>query len=217
MKTGIIGGTFNPIHNAHLKIATELLEYCQLDRVIFIPAALPPHKHAAKIVAFEHRLQMVRCAISAQRQFEVSDIERQRGGKSYSVDTLKQLHQRYPADEFYFLIGMDSFINIATWHKYKQLFTLCNLVIAQRPGATKPEQPPELPVAIRQQFCYDAKLDLYRHKSGHRLIFLQETFLDISSTQIRKKIAQQQPIETLLPAPVAQYIHAHKLYVPPER
>lgn len=217
MKTGIIGGTFNPIHNAHLKIATELLDYCKLDRVIFIPAAQPPHKHDDNIVSFEHRLQMVRCATAHHRNLEVSDIEGRRHGKSYSVDTLKLLHQRYPNDEFYFLIGMDSFLNIASWHNYQQLFSLCNLVIAQRPGTSRIEQQPELPVAIRQQFCYDAELDMYQHKSGHRLIFLQETFLDISSTQIRRKIALRQPTESLLPALVAQYIKAHNLYVQPER
>ncbi len=217
MKTGIIGGTFNPIHNAHLNIAAELLVSCQLDRVIFIPAALPPHKHTENIVAFKHRLQMVRCATAHNSKFEVSDIEGQRHGKSYSVDTLTLLHQRYPEDEFYFLIGMDSFLNIATWRNYPQLFELCNLVIAQRPGTAKLDQQPELPVAIHQQFCYDAELNLYRHRSGHRLIFLQETFLDISSTRIRTKIAQQQPTDLLLPAPVAKYIQAHNLYVSPER
>jgi len=217
MKTGIIGGTFNPIHNAHLNIAAEMLAHCKLDRVIFIPAALPPHKHESTIIAFEHRLAMVRCATRYQPKFAVSDIERQRHGKSYSVDTLTLLHQRYPEDEFYFLIGMDSFFSIDSWHNYQQLFELTNLVIAQRPGAPKLTQRPELPVAIRQQFCYDAELEMYRHRSGHRLIFLQETFLDISSTQIRARIAQQQPTNSLLPAPVAKYIKAHNLYVPPER
>ncbi|OQY19694.1 MAG: nicotinate-nicotinamide nucleotide adenylyltransferase [Desulfobacteraceae bacterium 4572_35.1] len=212
MDTGIIGGTFNPIHNGHLKIAGELLEQCQLDRVIFIPAAEPPHKADDDIAPFTQRLAMTELAMTAYPKFTVSNIEAQRHGKSYSVDTLRQLHQHYPDDQFFFLIGMDSFTAISTWHNYQQLFKLCNLIVARRPGTTPQDNPLKLPVAIRQQFCYDAELDIYRHRCGQRLIFLKKTFLDISSTAIRTKIAAHQPIDLLVPASVAEYIHTHNLY-----
>lgn len=217
MKTGIMGGTFNPIHNAHLEIARELLQQCRLDRVIFIPAALPPHKDDSNLAPFEQRLEMVRLAISQNPRFEVSTIEQQRPGKSYSVDTLDQLHKLYPQDQFYFLIGMDSFTSIDSWHHYPRLFELCNLVIARRPGTCHDDARPELPVAIDKHFCYDAKLNMFCHESGQRLIFLKDTFLDISSTQIRARIAAHQTVDTLLPAAVAEYIYAHGLYVQQER
>ena len=216
VKTGIIGGTFDPIHNGHLSIAKELLTKCQLDRVIFIPTALPPHKEDNTILSFEHRLTMVQQATAHCYQFETSDIEAQRSGKSYSVDTLNILHQLYPGDEFYFLIGMDSLINLHTWHQHTQLFNLCHLVVARRPGVQNPivDAPP---VAIREQFCYDSKLKSFRHRSGHRLIFLEDTFLDISSTQIRVNIAHNRSVDTLLSAPVVDYINTHHLYMLQER
>ena len=212
-----MGGTFNPIHNGHLKCAQELLSTHKLDRIIFIPSAQPPHKNTSDISPFDHRLAMVKQAISAYRHFEVSDVEAQRDGKSYTVETLAVLHQLYPDDQFYFLIGMDSLNTIHTWHKYPQLFELCHLVVARRPGVKMPASDTMLPVAIRHQFCYDSELNLFCHSSGHQLIFLEQTFLNISSTQIRDNIANNQPVSTLLPAGVAEYIKTHHLYVRPER
>jgi len=217
MKTGIMGGTFNPIHYGHLKCAEELLATCNLDRIIFIPAAQPPHKDNSNINPFDQRLAMVKRATTPYPQFEVSDIEGQRDGNSYSVDTLNMLHQHYPDDQFYFLVGMDSLNSIHTWHKYPQLFELCHLVVARRPGVTMPASNSALPVAIRQQFCYDSELNSFCHSSGHRLIFLEQTFLDISSTQIRACVANKQSIDELVPATVAEYITSHNLYVRPER
>lgn len=217
MKTGIMGGTFNPIHYGHLKCAEELFSTCKLDRVIFIPAAQPPHKDSGEIDAFDHRLAMVKLALSPYQHFEVNDIEARRTGKSYSVDTLEILHQLYPDDQFYFLIGMDSLNSLHTWHNYQQLFELCHLVVARRPGTKMTRFDTALPVAIRKQFCYDSVLNSFCHSSGHQLIFLEQTFLDISSTQIREKVSANQPISSLLPAAVAEYIKTHQLYVRPER
>lgn len=212
-----MGGTFNPIHHGHLKCAQELLSTCKLDRVIFIPAAQPPHKSTNDIDPFDHRLAMVKRAIAPYQHFEVSNIEAQREGKSYSVDTLTILHQRYPNDQFYFLLGMDSLNTIHTWHNYSQLFELCHLVVARRPGVKMPASDTALPVAIHHQFCYDSKLNSFCHSSGHQLIFLEQTFLDISSTQIRDNVANNQSVSTMLPAAVAEYIKTHHLYVRPER
>ena len=217
MRTGIMGGTFNPIHYGHLKCAEELLATCNLDRVIFIPAAQPPHKDNDGLNPFEQRLSMVKQAISPYQQFEASDVEAQRAGKSYTVDTLTILQQRYPDDQFYFLVGMDSLNTIHTWHNYTQLFKLCHLVVARRPGVKMPASDAALPVAIRHQFCYDSELNLFCHSSGHQLIFLEQTFLDISSTQIRNNVANNQSIDRLVPAAVAEYITTHQLYVRPER
>lgn len=212
-----MGGTFNPIHNGHLKCAEELLSACKLDRVIFIPAAQPPHKKLSDIATLNHRFAMVKRAIAPYQQFEISDIEAQRDGKSYTVDTLSLLHQLCPNDQFFFLIGMDSLNTIHTWHNYPQLFELCHLVVARRPGVKKPSSDTALPVAIRHQFWYDSELNLFCHNSGHQLIFLEQTFLNISSTQIRNNIANNLSVSTMLPATVAEYIKTHQLYVRSER
>lgn len=212
MKTGILGGTFNPIHLAHLRIAEEVREACALDRIVFIPAADPPHKPVADQVAFEHRLAMVAAAIADHPQFTVSDLEARRTGKSFSVDTLEILSRQDPAGERYFIIGGDSFRDIASWRNVPRIFELAHLVVTTRPGVDLSDPIAALPVAIRTEFCYDAGSKKLRHSSGNYVIFLAETRLDISSTQIRRKVACGASIRYLVPPVVAAYIKTHDLY-----
>jgi len=212
MKTGILGGTFNPIHLAHLRIAEEVREACALDQVLFIPAAAPPHKTVAGETPFAHRLAMIEAAIADNPSFRVSDLESRRSGKSFSVDTLEILRQADPDGARYFIVGLDSFRDIATWKEFLRLFELAHLVVTARPGVELPDPLAALPVAARSDFCYDCKLKNLRHRSGNTVIFLEETRLDISSTMIRRKVAANQSIRYLVPAPVAAYIAAHGLY-----
>jgi nicotinate-nucleotide adenylyltransferase len=212
MKTGILGGTFNPIHLAHLRIAEEVRLACGLDRVLFMPAATPPHKPLAGDIPFAHRYAMVEAAVADNPYFSACDLEAQRPGKSYSVATLEILHGRFPLDEFYFIIGMDSYRAIDTWKDYSRLFELTNLVVAARPGHTGDDPLALLPVVIREQFCYDIQSNVLRHDSGNRVIMLQETFLDISSTRIRQQVAEQGSIRYLVPSVVENYICRHALY-----
>ncbi len=212
MKTGILGGTFNPIHLAHLRIAEEVREACALDQVLFIPAAAPPHKAVAGEIPFAHRLAMIEAAIADNPDFRVSDLESRRSGKSFSVDTLEILRQADPDGARYFIVGLDSFRDIATWKEFLRLFELAHLVVTARPGVELPDPLAALPVAARSDFCYDGKLKKLRHRSGNTVIFLEETRLDISSTMIRRKVAANQSIRYLVPAPVAAYIAAHGLY-----
>lgn len=212
MKTGILGGTFNPIHLAHLRIAEEVYRACKLDRVLFIPAAEPPHKEVSGEISFAHRLAMVEAAIKDYPAFQASDLELQRSGKSFSVDTLEILRQEDPQGERYFIIGLDSYRDIASWKDFSRLFGLSHLVVTTRPGVVIKDPLEPLPVAMHKDFCYDEEAKKIRHKSGNHLIFLQETRLDISSTQIRKRIRQGQPIEHLVPHAVAAYIEENGLY-----
>ncbi len=214
MRTGILGGTFNPIHLAHLRVAEEVRERCALDRIVFIPAADPPHKPIAEEVSFAHRMAMVREAIEDNPAFVASDLEARRAGKSYSVDTLEILRAEAPEDEFFFIIGMDSFRDLASWRDYRRLFALTHLVVASRPGVEMRNPLEFLPIALREEFCYlcDKSLKKLRHSSGHEVIFLEEVFLDISSTRIRTLVAQQQSIRYLVPDAVATYIREHGLY-----
>jgi nicotinate-nucleotide adenylyltransferase len=215
MKTGILGGTFNPIHLAHLRIAEEVQQTCVLDRVLFIPAAEPPHKDIAGAVSFTQRLAMVEAAINNHPQFQSSDLEIRRSGKSFSVDTLEILRREDPQGEFYFIIGMDSYRDISSWKDFARIFSLSHLVIATRPDVLVRDPLDPLPVAMRKSFCYDDETGRILHNSGHELIFTKQTHLDISSTRIRCLRAAGQSIRHLVPSAVADYIEEHGLYRTP--
>jgi len=217
MRTGIFGGTFNPIHMAHLRLAEEVGEACDLERVIFIPAALPPHKTVEDDVSFAHRLAMVEIAGAGNPKFQVSDLESCRGGKSYSVHTIEIFRRDNPQDEIFFIIGMDSFRDLSSWKDYQHLFDLAHLVVVSRPGVAAEDPEELLPVAIRPQFCYDQMPNELRHQSGHQVIFLQETYLDISSSRIRQLVAANRSIRYLVPSVVADYLYSNGLYRKTER
>lgn len=212
MKTGILGGTFNPVHNAHLQIARTVLDRCGLDRVLFMPAAVPPHKEVASDVSFEHRLAMVELAIAEEHVFEASAFETRIPGASFSVETLHHFRKTHPGEDIFFIIGLDSFRDITTWKNYPVLFGLCNIVVARRPGPGADDPRSLLPVAIENEFCYDEKSLKLQHKSGHQLIFIENRGSDISSTMIRERVARGESIRNYVPAIVADYISEHGLY-----
>lgn len=217
-RMGIFGGTFNPIHLAHLRLAEEARERCDLDDVLFLPTADPPHKALPDdSPSFADRLAMVAAAIAGNPAFRVSALEGERPGKNYSVRILERLHSLYPHCDFFFMIGMDSFRDLAAWHDYRRLFHLTNLVVTRRPGVDRDDLYELLPVAIRPEFCYDSATKMLKHVSGTRVIFLEETFLDISSTHIRQLLLSGRSVRYLLPTPVADYIEQHALYQGRER
>jgi len=214
MKIGLLGGTFNPIHLAHLRIAEEAREACGLDRVVFIPAATPPHKATAGDVPFRDRHAMTQLATEDNPAFAVTDLESRRPGKSYSIDSLSILQHENPDAHFYFILGLDSFLEIHTWKDFQGLFRLAHFVIVARPGFSLPSSPTELlPVAVREEFCYDTKSGNIVHKSGNLLIFIKETRLDISSTRIRQLVAEKHSIKYLVTPAVEDYILRHGLYL----
>lgn len=217
-RLGIFGGSFNPIHLAHLRLAEEARECCALDQVLFLPTAYSPHKPlTAELPSFAHRLAMVRAAISDNPAFVASDLEAQRPGKNYSVQTLELLRELYPGRELFFIIGMDSFRDLPTWWEYRRIFELTHLVVTRRPGVGDDDLREFLPVAIRPEFCYDSVAKTLLHRSGTRVIPLEETYLDISSTGIRALLAAGRSVRYLLPLPVADYIAQHGLYRGSER
>jgi nicotinate-nucleotide adenylyltransferase len=213
MKTGILGGTFNPIHNAHLRIAEEARDLFKLDRVVFIPAATPPHKPHIGALSFASRLEMVRLATADNPCFTVSDMEGKRGGRSYSIDTLRALSQEYPEDELYFIVGADSFNDISTWREYAAIFALCNIVCVQRPGSTIKSLAKALPVAMAREFCYDSASKRLNHSSGHCVYALDGVLLDISSSHIRLLVRGGRSIRYLVPDAVDRYIKEQRLYI----
>lgn len=212
MNIGILGGTFNPIHLAHLQIASEVRRQLDLDRILFIPAATPPHKELDGATAYADRRAMVALAIAGEPAFAISDIEEERGGRSYSVDTLRQLQQRYPEDDLYFIIGSDSFLDIASWYRAAEIFALSNIVVVERPDAQVVDLLAALPVAMRGDFCYDAAAMRLTHRSGFSVFYLPGTPLDISSSDIRRCVRAGQSIGHLVPACVARYILEKRIY-----
>ncbi|WP_298271705.1 nicotinate-nucleotide adenylyltransferase [Geobacter sp.] len=212
MKTGILGGTFNPIHHAHLRIAEEVRDRFGLDRVIFIPAAAPPHKPMAGELPFKTRCEMVRLATADNPAFAVSGIEGRRAGKSYSIDTLRELRQEHPGDEFFFIIGSDSFLDISSWREYAAIFDACNIVVVERPGAEVPDLAATLPVAIASRFCYHPAEKRLAHYSGYSVYYLAGVPLDISSSAIRALARLGRSIRYLVPERVEQYIKEQRIY-----
>lgn len=213
MKLGLLGGTFNPIHLAHLRIAEEAREAAGLDQVLFIPAADPPHKPLAGDVAFEQRYQMVQQAIASNPAFGLTDIEARRGGKSYTVETLTQLCQERPDDQLHFIIGSDSYLELGLWHRYTDIFSLASLVVVERPEKAITEPLQQLPMAVRDQFVQENG-NLLRHNSGTSICFVIGTRLDISSSQLRERVARHQSIRYLVPPEIELFITQKGLYQP---
>jgi nicotinate-nucleotide adenylyltransferase len=212
MNLGLMGGTFNPIHCAHLRIAEEARQLCELDRVIFIPAADPPHKPLAGETPFLKRCEMVQLAIADNSAFELSDLEGQRSGKSYSIDTINLFRDTNPDDDLFFIIGSDSFLEIGSWHRYAEIFRVCSLIVVERPGFAATDPREALPVAIRGEFGYTSAAHTLQHESGRSVHFLQGRPLDVSSTTIRHLVATGQPITHLVPPGVESYIKNQRIY-----
>jgi len=213
MKWGLFGGTFDPVHFGHLRAAQELVTLLNLDRVIFIPSANPPHKTGRVITPFEHRLQMVKLAIEGNDSFAVSDVEFSRGGKSYSIDTVRyflDLHDN--SLELYFITGQDAFDAITTWREWEKLLLLCNFAVMTRPGYENRGLAHILPEDFASRFTHDQENSVYQGPEGHALYFRNVTFLDISSSLIRENISTSRSIRYLLPDSVGHYIAQNFLY-----
>jgi nicotinate-nucleotide adenylyltransferase len=211
MRIGLFGGSFNPIHLGHLRAAEEDREALALDLVYFIPAATPPHKPHGGLAPADHRLQMVRLATKGNRHFMVSDAEIRRSGQSYTIDTIRYFlsTMRGQAD-LNLIMGGDQFAELATWREAEELVRLCNLAVHTRP--TDGESPASSYLATIDHFGYTRVEDHHVHSSGHTLFFVATTFLPISATIIRRKLAARESVRYLVPDDVADYIQRHALY-----
>ncbi len=210
---GIFGGTFNPIHTAHLRAALEVREALALDEVRFVPAAVPPHKTPVGIAPAAHRLRMVELAIAGVPGFRVWPIELQRDGPSYTIETLRTLRAEVGTDaRIVLILGRDAFAEFGTWREPEVIVSLCDIVVMTRPPWPERLDPSELPVACREAFCYDEGSEALRHASGHSVTLTRITGLDISATQIRALLAARRSVRFLVPPAVDEYLHAHGLY-----
>jgi nicotinate-nucleotide adenylyltransferase len=207
-RIGLLGGTFDPVHVAHLRTAEEVREALALDRVEFVLSATPPHKTAGTQARVEHRARMLELALADHPQFVLNLCELDREGPSYSIDTIRIVQTREPAATLVFIVGADAFAEIHTWKDFGDIFSLCDFCVISRPGAPTTQ----LPIAAENAFCYDQNRGVYVHRSGRTLRFLPVTALMISASDIRRRCHDGQSIRYLVPSAVADYIVAHGLY-----
>lgn len=213
MRLAVIGGTFNPIHYGHLRVAEEVRESLGLDKILFIPTFMPPHKTDEPMTPPETRLDMARLAVSDNPGFEVSDIEIKRGGKSYTIDTVRALKSGAGEDlKVFLVVGSDSFNDITTWCEYGELFRLSSFVVVERPGYAVKTPGEVLPVELARKFWYDASAGAFMNSDGSTITYLQTTLIDISSSGIRRKVREGRSVRYLLPGQVMDYIYGQKLY-----
>lgn len=209
---GILGGTFNPIHFGHLRMAQELADALNLDTVRFIPAANPPHKNAPAISA-EQRAAMVKLAIANNDSFVFDDRELHRGGASYTLDTLLSLREELAEKTSITLfMGSDAFTKFDTWHRWQEIISLCHIALVQRPQLRGHDHQlsKTLETFLHNHYSENSD-DLHLHASGF-ITMRQITALDISSTAIRRALQHGDSVRYLMPDNVIEYIQQHKLY-----
>jgi nicotinate-nucleotide adenylyltransferase len=195
-RLGILGGTFDPIHFGHLDAADAARPALGLDEILFVPSHDPPHRAADPRATSFHRFAMIALAIQGREGWQASDIELRRDGPTYTVTTLRQLHQAgWKPSQIFFILGADAFAEIATWHQYPAVLECANFAVISRPGATMQApavQPPG--------------------EAGTGIYHVEARTRDVSSTLIRARLAADQPLDDLAPPAVAGYIRAHHLY-----
>jgi nicotinate-nucleotide adenylyltransferase len=196
VRIGILGGTFNPPHLGHLVAGQEAYRELELDRVMLIPARIPPHKPVEHEPGPGHRLALCRLASQDDDRFEVSELELERDGPSYTVDTLEQLSSNAPNNELFLVVGGDIAAGLPNWHRPERVLELANLAIAKRRGTTR-DSVQEALATLR---------------GGDRARFFRMPRIGVSSTMIRRRVAAGQPIRYLVPDRVVDYIERHELY-----
>ena len=199
MNVGVLGGTFDPIHNGHIIVAEEVRNRLNLDEILFVPAGQPWLKEGSPISVVEYRVQMVRLAIARHPYFKLATMEIDRSGPSYTVDTITELQtQLGVGDEFFFILGWDNLAQLPLWQEPSRLIKMCCLVAVPRPGYALPDI---------------TSLEAAIPGLSRSLVLLDKPEIDIDATEIRKRVAQGLSIRHLVPEPVDEYIRKHELYL----
>lgn len=199
-RVGLFGGSFDPVHSGHLIIAQDALEKLELDEVVFIPAAVPPHKQHIQQASAEHRVSMLSMAVESDLRFSVSDSELNRGGVSYSFDTVCDFIKELPYTDLVLIVGSDTLVDLHNWYNIDELLELCEVASFMRPGESDLKQ-------IRE------KIGLSDENKERVLANAFESHMfDVSSSEIRMRVAEGLGIRYLVPTEVEMYIYEHGLY-----
>ena len=220
MRIGLFGGTYNPIHFGHLRVATEVREAFELDRIILIPAAQPPHKRPGNVAPSKERLKMVRLAAEADPALEISDVELRRSGPSYTVDTIEHYQEKLTAGaRIYLIMGLDAVLEIDTWKSYRRLLSTVPQIVISRPDSADrtaadgwQRLESYLKTTVSADYAYSKTDNAYVATGMAPLYILDVSSLDISSTRIRHLVKSGRSIRYLVPPAVADYIAAKGLY-----
>ena len=219
-KIGLIGGTFDPVHNGHLHLAEQAQDFFDLEKVIFIPAFRSPHKLAIQPESCKHRLAMLALALENRPTFSMNKMEIEKQAVSFTIDTLKALKSENPDWSLFLILGADAFQAIDTWKQSSQLLNFCNILVGKRPGAdfkisesVKNKLSLTKPVTIGPSPKFGTELVIFKNtKKEAQVVFFQISPLDISSKEIRRRILRKEEIKNLLPPPVDHYIIVNRLY-----
>ncbi|MCX6569770.1 MAG: nicotinate-nucleotide adenylyltransferase [Candidatus Aminicenantes bacterium] len=211
---GLFGGTFDPIHLGHLRAAAEVRRRARLDRVLFIPSYLPPHKKSGAVASAADRLRMVELACRGRKGFEASPVEVEAGEKSYSILTLRKIRTFLPAARLFFILGVDAFLDIGTWREYHRVLEGCFFIVMGRPGFELDRARNVLDGKLRDSI---GPLVTGEGAAGPlpprtRIFLLPIRALNISSTAIRERVRCGETLDELVPGAVAAYIREHQLY-----
>jgi nicotinate-nucleotide adenylyltransferase len=213
-KIGIFGGSFNPPHVGHIHVITTVAKMLGLKKVHIIPTAQNPIKRAIEGATAEQRLEMTRLAfVSYGEQFYVDDREIVRGGKSYSIDTINELRKEYSAEEIHLVLGIDAFEQMSSWKDVPTIVKEANIIVVTRPGSVLPESIEELPEILRSEVT-EFDFNFVELKSGRNIQFINIKEMDISGTDLRKRIRSGRNLEKFLPLEVEKYIKENNLYKP---
>jgi nicotinate-nucleotide adenylyltransferase len=210
---GIFGGTFDPIHYGHLRAAEEIGEIADLPEIRFIPAGMP-RLRARPVAPLRHRVAMVHLAIQDNPRFKLDEREVQREGISRTVESLREMKQELKGVGLCFITGADAFSKLVEWHSWRELFQLCNFIIAARPGRASRMHRDELPGELKEECArrWVGSADSLRQTPSGLIFTAPTTLLDISATSIRSRVAAGKSLRYLVPDPVLNYIAANKLY-----
>ncbi|MBI2860265.1 MAG: nicotinate-nucleotide adenylyltransferase [Chloroflexi bacterium] len=199
MRLGVLGGTFDPVHNGHLAVAQAVRDRLQLDQIIFVPACLPWLKKDRQVTPPEHRIAMLRLALAERAGLTVSPLEIVRGGPSYTADTVEELRRCLGTEaELFFIMGCDSLAGLPRWQDPARIIKMCRLVAVPRPGCPRTDL---------------TALEAAIPGISGRVVLLDAPVIDVSATDIRRRIAAGLPVDHLVPPPVLRYIREHRLYL----
>ena len=210
-RVAVLGGSFNPIHYGHLLLADDVCEQLALDRVLFVPAASPPHKPATLLAPAAHRFEMVRRAIADNPRFDVSDVELRRSGPSYTVETLTALAAG--GDELFFVVGSETFLDLLTWREPRRVASLARLVVIPRSGSVFDTQG-----AAAQKVLHEIGVEGgFVHAGGappppRGVLIVHATSLPLSASDLRRRVREGRSLTYRLPPAVVDYVRAHGLY-----